>query len=384
MSALLIKKAKILGGRGIEEGSVADLLIDGEGYIADIGRGLEAPEGVSIIDGEGSYVSPGWIDLHTHVYYGGTDLSIQPSEVGPSTGVHVLADAGSAGEANFIGFRDYVIQRHDFPIVSYLNVGSIGLVKTNHISELSGYKSFDIDNILKRVDDNREFIRGIKVRASHVILRDWGITPVKVAKKVAQLAHLPLVVHVGEVPPLLEEILPVLSEGDLVTHCYHGKLGGSIIVDSAVMDCVKDAVERGVLLDVGHGGASFSFPVAKIALQEGLAPFSISTDLHVFNVQGPVWDLATTMSKMLAVGLPLQDVIEAVTTKPAGFLGLEQYGHIEIGSKANFTLFHLLDKDLVAHDSQGNQLRLERFIQPWLVVRGTQTRKAASRNPAIK
>ena len=384
MSALLIKKAKILGGRGIEEGSVADLLIDGEGYIADIGRGLEAPEGVSIIDGEGSYVSPGWIDLHTHVYYGGTDLSIQPSEVGPSTGVHVLADAGSAGEANFIGFRDYVIQRHDFPIVSYLNVGSIGLVKTNHISELSGYKSFDIDNILKRVDDNREFIRGIKVRASHVILRDWGITPVKVAKKVAQLAHLPLVVHVGEVPPLLEEILPVLSEGDLVTHCYHGKLGGSIIVDSAVMDCVKDAVERGVLLDVGHGGASFSFPVAKIALQEGLAPFSISTDLHVFNVQGPVWDLATTMSKMLAVGLPLQDVIEAVTTKPAGFLGLEQYGHIEIGSKANLTLFHLLDKDLVAHDSQGNQLRLERFIQPWLVVRGTQTRKAASRNPAIK
>lgn len=383
MNAIVVKQVKLLGCPGVPANSVADLLIDDKGYVVDIQKHLDPPAGVRVIDAEGTYVSPGWIDLHTHVYYGVTDLSIQPGEVGPSTGVHVLADAGSAGEANFIGLRDYVIAKHDFPIVAYLNVGSIGLVKTNHISELSGYKSFDVDGILQTVEDNKDSIRALKLRASHVILQDWGITPVKMAKKIAQLAHLPLFVHVGEAPPLLEEILAVLTEGDLVTHCYHGKKGGSIVVDRSVMDCVRDAVARGVLLDVGHGAASFSFPVAQLALQEGITPFSISTDLHVHNVNGPVWDLATTMSKMLAVGLPLEDVVQAVTVNPANFLRLDQYGSIAVGKQANLTLFRLVDQELAALDSKGNELRLERFIQPWLVIRGTKVQAAHSRNPYV-
>lgn len=241
MPGIVIKDIHVLQCDEADPRDLVDLHIDEDGCISLIGEDLP-PGDAKIIDGGEGYASPGWIDLHTHVYYGVCDIAIPPQEAGPATGVHVVVDAGSAGEANLLGFRKYVAGSCDFPVFAYLNVGSIGLVKCNRVSELAGVESLDVDSILERVAAHRDLIRGVKVRASHVILRDWGTTPVRMAKKIAQLAQLPLVVHIGEPPPLLEEILPILSEGDLITHCYHGKAGGSLGEDAQLRRLMKGLI----------------------------------------------------------------------------------------------------------------------------------------------
>ena len=182
-------------------------------------------------------------------------------------------------------------------------------------------RSIDIDRTIACIEQNRDVIVGIKVRASHVILGAWGITPVKVAKKLAKIVKLPLMVHVGEPPPLYDEILEFLTPGDIVTHCFNGKRGGSLIEDDDLFELARRCAQDGIHLDVGHGGASFSFRVAEVAISRGLMPFSISTDLHKRSLDMPVWDLATTMSKLLAFGMPLDKTVEAVTVAPASVIG---------------------------------------------------------------
>jgi predicted amidohydrolase len=178
-----------------------DILIDRDGAVRAVGRDLPRDGDAELVDGKGAFVSPGWVDLHVHVWHGGTDISIRPRQCGLERGVVTLADAGSAGEASFHGFREYVIERSPERILAFLNIGSIGLVACNRVSELIDIRSIDVDRTLACVEANRDVIRGIKVRASHVILGSWGITPVKVAKKVARITKLPLMVHVGEPPP---------------------------------------------------------------------------------------------------------------------------------------------------------------------------------------
>src|ERR671916_396074 len=202
-------------GAGTPQGRV-DVLVGADGVIQGVGPSLEAPPEAQRLDGAGSYVSPGWTDLHVHVWHGGTDISIRPSLCGVERGVTTIVDAGSAGEANFHGFREFVIEPARERIRAFLIIGSIGLVACNRVSELIDIRSIDIDRTIACVEQNRDVIIGIKVRASHVILGSWGITPVKVAKKVAKILKLPLMVHVGEPPPLFDEVLEILTPGDVI------------------------------------------------------------------------------------------------------------------------------------------------------------------------
>src|SRR5918995_5006221 len=257
---------------GQPSGSV-DILIDATGAIEAVARGLRPPAGAQTVEGKGAFVSPGWTDLHAHVWHGGTDISIRPSVCGLERGVTTIVDAGSAGEANFHGFREFVIEPARERIRAFLNIRSIGLVACNRVSELIDIRSIDIDRTIACVEQNRDVIVGIKVRASHVILGSWGITPVKVAKKVAKILKLPLMVHVGEPPPLFDEVLEILTPGDIVTHCFNGKAGGSIIEDEDLFGLAERCAREGIRLDVGHGGASFSFKVAEVAIARGLLPF---------------------------------------------------------------------------------------------------------------
>ena len=210
---LLLSDVRPVGfGPGATDRPV-DILIGGDGTIARVGRGLPREHEAELIAGGGAFVSPGWCDLHVHVWHGGTDISIRPRQCGLERGVVTLVDAGSAGEANFAGFREFVIEPAAERIFAFLNIGSIGLVACNRVSELIDIRSIDVERTLACIEANRDVIRGIKVRASHVILGSWGITPVKVAKKVARIARLPLMVHVGEPPPTLDEILATLQVG---------------------------------------------------------------------------------------------------------------------------------------------------------------------------
>lgn len=380
---LLIRNVKPIGfGDGGAQGAT-DILIGADGLIAAAGENPAAPPDAKIIDGGGAFLSPGWIDLHAHVWHGGTDISIRPEQCGLARGVATIIDAGSAGEANFHGLREFIIAPARERILAFLNIGSIGLVAGNRVSELIDIRSIDIDRTLACIEKNRDVIVGIKVRASHVILGSWGITPVKIAKKVAKMAGLPVMAHVGEPPPLLEEVLEVLTPGDVVTHCFHGKAGGSIGDGEDIFAEAERCVAAGIRFDIGHGAASFSFKVAREAIGRGLFPFSISTDAHIRSLDGAVQDLATTMAKLMALGMSLEQIVGAVTRAPAEVIGLRDRQTLAVGGRAEFTLFDIVDSELAVVDSTGHGMTVKQIIEPRFAVIGAEA-IAASRHAARK
>jgi dihydroorotase len=380
--AILIRNVRPVGFTpGAAPAAATDILVGADGRIRSVGPALPPTPGARIVEGGGAYVSPGWTDLHAHVWHGGTDISIRPKLAGMQRGVTTIVDAGSAGEATFHGFREYIIEPADERILAFLNIGSIGLVACNRVSELIDIRSIDIDRTIAVVEANRDLIVGIKCRASHVILGSWGITPVKVAKKVAKILKLPMMIHVGEPPPTYDEVLELLRPGDIITHCFNGKAGGSIVEDEDLWDLVTKCADQGIRLDVGHGGASFSFKVAEIAIQRGLLPFSISTDLHDHSLNGPVWDMATTMSKLLSVGMPFEAVVTASTTAPMSAVKLATDDLLGLGKVAELTVFDLVDSDLSVRDSQGATAKLHKMFEPRWAVRGTQLVRASRHMP---
>jgi len=374
---LLIAGVRPVGfGPGIP-GDPIDILVGGDGRIAEHGPGLRAPEGARRIEAAGAFVSPGWVDLHAHVWYGGTDISIRPQLCGVERGVTTIVDAGSAGEANFHGLREYVIEPARERIRAFLNIGSIGLVACNRVSELIDMRSIDVDRTLAVAEANRDVIVGIKVRASGVIVGAWGITPVRIAKKVAKILKMPLMVHVGEPPPLFDEVLDVLGPGDIVTHCFNGKAAANIVEDEDLFRLAERCAGEGIRLDVGHGGASFSFKVAETAIRRGLLPYSISTDLHARSLDSPVWDMGTTLSKLLAAGMPFEAVIEAVTRAPMRVVGLPTEDRLAPGTLAEFTVFAVNESDLRIVDSMGHEAHLPRLIEPVWTILGAEPIKAS-------
>ena len=375
---LLIANVKPVAFGPAIPATATDILVGGDGKIAAIGPALAAPADAERIDGKGAFVSPGWVDLHVHVWHGGTDISLRPSDCGAERGVTTMVDAGSAGEANFHGFREYVIEPARERIKAFLNLGSIGLVACNRVPELRDIKDIDLDRIIECYAENSEHIVGLKVRASHVITGSWGVTPVKLGKKIAKILKLPMMVHVGEPPALYDEVLEILGPGDVVTHCFNGKAGSSILEDEDLFKLAERCAAEGVRLDIGHGGASFSFKVAEAAIQRGLMPFSISTDLHNRCMNFPVWDLATTMSKLLCVGMPFDAIIHAVTHAPASVIKLDMTDRLTVGERADFTIFDLIDSDLEATDSNGDVSKLTRLFEPRHAVIGAEA-IAASR-----
>ncbi len=359
---------------------LTNLLIGRDGLLEKVGIGIKGPINSNEIDLKGAYLSQGWVDMHTHIYYGATDLSLHPEQIGMKTGVTCLVDCGSAGEANFEGFKRYIAESADEKVFSFLNIGSIGLVACNRVSELvMGYRSVDLERTIKVIEENRSLIRGIKLRASQVITGDLGIECVRLAKKISKISKLPLIIHVGEPPPLLDDILPLLEKGDVITHAFNGKIGGNIMEDKRTFALAKEAQARGVFMDLGHGSASFSFEVAKYALDQGIFPDIISTDLHCHNFDGPVYDLPTTMSKLLNLGMSLEHVIKCVTSSPRIALSeTSKENFLVPGQKADFTAFKVESLKLKAFDSTGAELLIRKFIQPKLAVLGAKWQKCQS------
>lgn len=377
---LLISNARPIGFGDPRLPQAVDVLISEEGTILDFGTGLSAD--AQVVEANGAWLSPGWTDLHAHVWYGGTDISIRPEEGGAPRGVTTIVDAGSAGEGNFVGLREFIIEPARENVYAFLNLGSIGLVACNRVSELMDMRSIDIDRTLAVIEANRDVIVGLKVRASAVITGGWDLVPVKLAKKLGRIAGLPIMVHVGEPPPLYDDILPLLTEGDIVTHCFNGKQGGSIIEDDDLYKLAEDASARGIVLDVGHGGASFSFEVGRIALERGLRPTTISTDLHNRSLDGAVWDLATTMSKLHALGMAFEDVVTAASTAPKKAIGKPHKDLLAKGKPAEFTIFDVEAADLDVRDSQGARSTLTKIFEPRWAILGAQAVAAHRHQPA--
>lgn len=209
----------------------------------------------------------------------------------------------------------------------------------------------------------------------------WDLVPLKLAKKLSRILDLPVMVHVGEPPPLYDDVLGLLTEGDIVTHCFNGKQGGSIIEDEDLYQLAEEASRRGIVLDVGHGGASFSFDVGKAALARGLKPTTISTDLHNRSMDTSVWDMATTMSKLLSLGMSMEDVVVASSTAPKRAIGKPADDLLAIGKPAEFTLFELERTELVVADSQGTRSTLHQTFEPRYAILGAEAVAARRHQP---
>jgi dihydroorotase len=377
MGTVLLRGGQALHLTGVPHRSAVDIAIGEDGMVAFAGRVDSKMRFDKIIDLKGAWLSPAWIDLHVHCYYGGTWLSLRPEQVGPATGVGLAVDCGSAGEANFEGLREFVITPAPFPILAYLNISTIGLVAANRVSELIGDPVLDPVRTAACVEAHRDLIRGIKVRASNQVVREWGMTPVRVAKALARAVRLPLIVHIGEAPPTLDEILDILDPGDVITHCFTGKITTSIARHEPYFRRIETMAREGLILDVGHGQGSFHYPTARHAIEHGLLPGTISTDLHIGNIWGPVWDLPTTMSKLVTMGMAVEDVVERVTVAPSRFLGLEDWGRAAAGAPAHFTAFEVKDGEEELPDSYGNVEVVRRLFEPRYTVVGTRITEAA-------
>ncbi|MGJ3508746.1 amidohydrolase/deacetylase family metallohydrolase [Enemella sp. A6] len=320
------------------------------------------------IDVEGAYVTPGFIDQHVHVFLPAKTLGIPADRIGVNQGVTTVVDAGSSGARDFDRFEHDVIDTQRTNVLAWLNIASSGLVDDRH--ELVDLANIDPDKSFETIRAHSDRIIGLKVRMSASVLGSNGLKPLQMARELADAVRLPIMIHTGNRPPEMGECLDLLRAGDVCSHAFHGKPGGLFDETGRLDPRAVEAKERGVLFDVGHGQASLSFEVARAAREAGLPADTISTDLHEGNVDGPVYSLAETMSKMLALGYPLEDVIAAVTTRPAAAIGRPDLASLAPGSTADLSVFEIRHTDREFRDSQGATLPGREVVRPRRVVRG--------------
>jgi dihydroorotase len=355
-----------------------DLRIDGP-RIAEIRDGLGPRSGEEVVDARGLLVVPGLIDLHVHVFWGASHYGIEPDPHCLATGTTTVVDAGSAGAFTFPAFRRYVIEVARTRILPFLNIGATGMVAPG-IGELQHAEFIDKAAALRTIEAHRDLIQGIKVRLSRDLVGANAPLALKTAREVSEAARLPIMVHVGETPIPLAEILDELRPGDVLTHCFHGREEGILDGKGQVLAEARRAGERGVLFDVGHGRGSFAFATARRALAQGFGPGTISSDLHVYNLEGPVFDLATTMSKFLHLGLALDEVVAMTTLAPARAVrGAAALGTLQPGRAADVTLLTLEEGRFELEDAHGERVTAARRLVPAGVVR--DGRRVAVRVP---
>jgi dihydroorotase len=343
-----------------------------DGKVAAVGDDLPRAEAKEVVDCAGRIVAPGMIDLHVHVFYGVSHFGIEPDPHCIAQGVTTAVDAGSAGADTFPGFRKYVIEVSATRLFAQLNISSQGML-TREIGELDDVRYASVPKAVEMIEKHRDVILGVKVRLTKhsIVSENAGIRPLHLAREAADAVGLPIMVHPQAAwCDSLDDILAVMRERDILTHCFHGADCGVLDGDGNIRKSVRDAMERGVIFDVGHGAGSFKWDVAERALAQNAAPQTISSDLHVYNVNGPVYDLATTVSKFLHLGMSLDDAIRKVTATPAqAILMPDQIGTLAVGAWGDAVVFDLQEGNFELRDSHG-QIRIgKQRLAPTTVVR---------------
>jgi dihydroorotase len=377
---LLIKGGKVIDPAQ-KLSAVRDVAIAG-GKVVRIGENIAATDAANVLDAAGKIVTPGLIDVHVHVYDGVTSYGLPVDVNCIAKGVTTVLDAGSAGAHTFAGLRKHVINVADTRVFALLNISVVGLStysKDNPYGELLDLRYVNPKLAVRTIEQNRDAILGLKIRLSENIAGERDLKVLGLAKEAAAAAKLPLMVHIGDTHSELRDILAMLGKGDVITHCFHGRAHGILDDKGRVLPEVKLAVNKGVQLDVGHGQGSFSFDVAEKALKQELLPGTISSDLHHFNVHGPVFDLATTLSKFLHLGLTLDQVIERAATNPANLFGFPKgLGTLREGAVADVAVFSLTEGDFTFVDAHGNKRRGQRKLVPVATVKAGKIYGGAS------
>ncbi|MFC1533952.1 amidohydrolase/deacetylase family metallohydrolase [Thermodesulfobacteriota bacterium] len=373
MYDLLIK-----GGRVIDPAQTLDdnldVAVSGD-KIAMIASDIPAGQGDQVIDAGDKIVCPGLIDIHCHVYSIIKRLGVEPDDAGVRQGVTTVVDAGSAGQAIFDGFPDYVVPASRTRVFCFLYLGSSGL---SIVPPLRDYKDLDLEATETTIENNLDIIKGIKLGLSGEVVNKDGIKVVEMAKKTAGKFGLPVMIHIGDrdekvSATLTQECLSLMEAGDILSHVYTGMYGSILRQDGTVLPELKDAMERGVVLDVANSRINLSFEVARKAMAQGILPTTMSTDLTIGTVAGPVYGMTVTMSKFMSLGLDLEQIIAMSTINSArALLAEDTIGSLKPGLDADISVLELLSGTWRFEDSEKQTIEATRLLAPSMTIKSGQ------------
>ena len=376
---LLIKGGEVVDPGGGYRGQL-DVAIK-RNRIAAVEANIPQESAFRVVDATGQVVTPGLVDLHTHVYHSATCWGIRADPMAARSGVTTWLDVGSAGAYNFPGFREFIVKPALARIYALLNISSIGLTASTW--ELSNLNYMDVDLCCKLIDQNRDLILGVKIRIDTNTTSGTGVEGLRRGLLAAEQCELPMMVHIGKGPPELSEVLEFLRPGDILTHCFTGQSMRQIDENGKLLDVAKRAWDMGVVMDIGHGAGSFSFETAAAMIDSGYQPHVISSDIHQFSVHGPLFDLPTCLSKFLALGMSLEDTVAAATVRPAEVMGMQQeIGTLRPGSLADVALWEITEGDFTLYDihmqpRQGKQL----LTNTLTIINGREAPRASDDPP---
>ena len=344
-----------------------------EGRVAAVEEDLDTGDAREVIDAVGCVVTPGLIDIHVHVFAGVSHFGIEPDPTCLARGATTVVDAGSAGADIFPGFRKYVIDVSEARILAQMNISSQGML-TAEIGEFEIPEYADVDKACRMIEQHRDIVLGVKVRLTRnsIVSERSGMLPLHRAREAADAAGLPIMVHPQDAwCDSIDDILKVMKGGDILTHCFHDFPCGILDGEGRIRDSVLDAIERGVVFDVGHGAGSFSWGIVEAAMSQDVLPTTISSDLHIYNVDGPVYDLASVVTKFLHLGLSMDEAISRVTSVPAEVIGMKgEVGTLAKGAFGDAVVFELREGAFRLEDSRGEVRMGRQNLVPVAVVKG--------------
>ena len=379
----------IKGGRVVDPANgvdgVRDVAIVGD-RIAAVEESID-PGTARVIDAAGHLVTPGLIDMHTHVFWGASHGGIDADSIAWRSGVTTWVDAGTAGAYMIPGLREYVVRPAESRIKAFINISYMGLVGLNY-DDYCNPAACNVELLAVVAEKNPDLVVGIKARMGEEGFCFPGLEPLRRAVQASRLTGLRVMCHLSGTPPELSEVLALLRPGDIVTHSWTG--AGEKLVDDQgrILPEVLRARDDGILFDTGHGAGSFSFESAEALTRHGFWPDTISTDLHqgsmpgpnlvadqenVHRVRGdgsPQFTLLTVMTKFLYLGLPIPDIIRAVTDRPAELIGLaDEIGSFRPGSSADVAILDVDEGPVELYDIHGAKRMADRQFRSVLTLR---------------
>ena len=342
------------------------------GQIAALAPSIAADRSLQRIDVAGRLVTPGLVDLHTHLvpHLG---LGLPADELVGITATTTAVSAGDAGWHTLGNLLHNAIPQSRTRIFGFVHIASIGLAGGLAPGEMLNIDYANIDGCAKAVAENPHTILGVKVRITDSVVGQNGLEPLRRALKAAALAGpgFRVMCHIGSAPGSLPDLLDLLRPGDILTHAYSGA-GNNIVQNGTLLPAARAAKQRGVIFDVGHGGGSFDYTVCEPAMQQGAIPDTISSDIHAASINTPGYPtLPNVMSKFLGLGFSLEDVVAKATIEPAKLIGrVPGLGTLQIGAPADVAVFDLVDGAVEFVDTRNNKRPGTRRLVPFLTVRG--------------
>ena len=370
MYDLLLKGGNVIDPSQDLRGTL-DIAVE-NGKIAKVAANIPAAEARRVVDIPGKTVTPGLIDLHTHVFDGVAANGVHPDIAGVHAGVTTVVDAGSSGCATFSAFPRHILPKCETEVIPLLHICQTGLA-TN--PDIIAESSIDLESTLRVAREHRGLIKGIKARMVSPALEIFGMEMPRLAKRAARESGVPLMVHIGDTtkrydPNVIRELLPLLEPGDIVTHLFTANPGGVLDTNGKLVPEAKELADRGVWLDTAHGRMNFGFNVGRRVLDQGLTPHCISTDLTIPGRANTVHSMVEIMARFLGMGFTLEQVIAMSTVNPARAIGeANRLGSLAVGRQADISVLEVRDGRWVVYDTLRDSMKIDKTVVPVLTVK---------------